>query len=129
MNDARFSRLRIGLLVLIGGLAAGFAANWVHDARAAETKMQTAAVSLVTTDAKVAALEQKVAALEQKLATFRAAYDAHSHTYDAPGGGTHMNLTMLKQVMANQPDSYMLWLQAPGQSNFVVRSSSGPKAP
>jgi hypothetical protein len=131
MSEVRTSKLRLGLLALLGGITGGFVSGLVHDARAVDVKPgpQTAAFALNTTDAKVTVLEQKVAALEQKLAALRTAYDGHSHTYNAPAGGTHMNLTMLKQVMNDSPASYMLWLQAPGQSNFVDRSTSAPKAP
>jgi hypothetical protein len=124
MSDERRSNFRLGLLALLGGLAGGIASGLVHDARAVEAKpgMQPAAIAYNTTDAKVAALEQKVAAL-------RTAYDAHTHTYDAPPGGTKMNLVALKQAMNDAPTSYYLWLQAPAQNGFVSRPTSGPKAP
>jgi hypothetical protein len=124
MSEVRPSKFRLGLLALIGGLAGGFASGLVHDARAVEAKpgMQPAAVAYNTTDAKVAALEQKLAALQK-------AYDGHTHMYDAPPGGTKMNLVALKQAMNDQPTSYYLWLQSPAQNGFVTRPTGGPKAP
>jgi hypothetical protein len=124
MSEVRPSKFRLGLLALLGGVAGGFASGLVHDARAVDVKTgtQPAAIAYNTTDAKVAALEQKLAAL-------RTAYDAHTHMYDAPPGGTKMNLTALKQAMNDQPTSYYLWLQSPAQNGFVTRPTGGPKAP
>ncbi len=124
MNDVRPSRLRLGLLALLGGIAGGFAGSFVHDARAVDVKpaTQPAQIAYNTTDAKLAALEQKFAALQK-------AYDGHTHMYDAPPGGTKMNLTALKQAMNDAPTSYYLWLQSPAQSGFVTRPTGGPKAP